>query len=270
MHSGIINIGECAFGGCSSLPDIIIPSSVISIGGGAFSECSSLTSVTIPEGVTNISGNMFGDCSSLKSITIPDTVTNIDEYAFGNCTALKTVNLGYGVESIGNYAFYNCSSLKSITIPKRIKSIGYSFDLCDALTDVYYGGDEWDRENIDIYDPYLPNATWHYNSENSEDEDMEILGLIVSDNTVTVEFGGEIQSGDCVMVAVYSLRGEFLGIESAITYEDEYEYTFDIDIPENARVKAFLWAGSNDDEEAFYTTLIPRCSAYEMLVGIQE
>ena len=61
----VTSIGYSAFGGCSSLTNIVIPKSVKSIGDFAFSHCSSLTSIVIPESVTSIGERAFFWCENL-------------------------------------------------------------------------------------------------------------------------------------------------------------------------------------------------------------
>ena len=62
----VVEIGEGAFSGCTSLTSIFIPESVTEIGGLAFSGCTNLTSISIPESVTSIRGGAFENCRSLK------------------------------------------------------------------------------------------------------------------------------------------------------------------------------------------------------------
>ena len=69
-----------------------------------------------------------------------------------------------GVTSIGSYAFYYCQNC-SITLPSSISSIGKcAFSCCDALTDVYYGGEiaEWQRINISQGNSWLTSKSIHY------------------------------------------------------------------------------------------------------------
>lgn len=70
------SIPDNAFGGCTSLKSITIPSSVTSIGRAAFQGCSALTSITIPSSVTSIGPDAFANCTSLNTIF------------FDNCTDL--------------------------------------------------------------------------------------------------------------------------------------------------------------------------------------
>ncbi|MBR4851974.1 MAG: leucine-rich repeat protein, partial [Clostridia bacterium] len=45
IGNGVTSIGECAFSGCSSLTNIVIPDSVTSIGDYAFYYCTSLKNI---------------------------------------------------------------------------------------------------------------------------------------------------------------------------------------------------------------------------------
>ncbi len=87
----VLEIGDRAFGGCTSLTAIIIPNSVTSIGYAAFYKCSSLTSITIPNSVTSINYKAFSYCTSLTSVTIGSGVTSIAYYAFEYCQSLTNV-----------------------------------------------------------------------------------------------------------------------------------------------------------------------------------
>ncbi len=133
----VTSIGDMAFRGCSNLTSITIPGGVTSIGDSAFYDCRSLTSITIPDGVTRIGYSAFCDCHSLTSITIPDSVASIDDGAFSDCSSLTSITIPDGVIGIGVAAFEDCSSLTSITIPDSVKSIGDRvFWGCSSLTSI--------------------------------------------------------------------------------------------------------------------------------------
>ncbi|MCR5653955.1 MAG: leucine-rich repeat domain-containing protein, partial [Ruminococcus sp.] len=113
-----------AFGNCSSVTKVTIPSSVKIIDKSAFSNCDNLTEVVIPSSVETIADWSFNSCGKLKSITIPDKVKRIGDHAFDYCDALESLTIGSGVESIGDYAFYMNQELTNLEIPKNVKSIG--------------------------------------------------------------------------------------------------------------------------------------------------
>ena len=121
--TGLKEIGESAFSGCSSLSSINIPDGVTSIGYSAFYNCGSLTSVTIPNSVTSIGNSAFYYCG-LTSVTIPNGVTSIGDYTFWMCRNLSSVIFGDDVTSIGNHSFQGCNNLNSMTLPSNLTSIG--------------------------------------------------------------------------------------------------------------------------------------------------
>ena len=85
VKEGTRIICDSAFSFCSSLSEIVIPSSVASIGDSAFSWCSSLSEIVIPSSVTSIGDSAFSSCDSLSEIVIPSSVTSIGDDAFYNC-----------------------------------------------------------------------------------------------------------------------------------------------------------------------------------------
>ena len=106
-------------------------------------------------------------------------MTRISKYAFYQCSSLSSIEIPESVTSIGKYAFYQCSSLSSIEIPSGVTSIGYgAFSGCGRLTDVYYDGNEeaWNAILIGAYNDALTNATIHYNSTGSDDNDSSTYG----------------------------------------------------------------------------------------------
>ena len=137
IPDSVTDIGDGAFGGCSSLPNIVIPNSVTSIGDYAFEYCSSLSNIVIPDSVTAIGNFAFSDCSSLSNIVIPDSVTAIGKCAFSDCRSLSNIVIPDSVTAIGKWAFYDCRSLPNIVIPNSVTSIGdYAFSDCRSLSKI--------------------------------------------------------------------------------------------------------------------------------------
>ena len=160
IDSGVENIGDFAFCGCTNLTSVTIPASVTSIEDSAFRDCKSLQRVTIPygvntiganaffgckgltsivisSGVTRICSDAFRNCTSLQSVTIPSSVTSIDQNAFQGCTSLQSVTIPYGVTRINQNAFYGCANLQSVTIPPSVTRIdGFAFYGCTSLQSV--------------------------------------------------------------------------------------------------------------------------------------
>lgn len=154
-------IGDYAFGWCTNLTDMIIPSSVGSIGIYAFEHCHALSSIVFPSSINNIGKGVcmgcyslksvsmqgtisvippqaFQACTSLQSIVIPDGTTSIEWDSFNGCTALKNVSISSSVTNIGTRAFADCSQLTSITIPNSDVHINdEAFSGCSSLRKIY-------------------------------------------------------------------------------------------------------------------------------------
>lgn len=80
--------------------EVVLPSGLTEIGDGAFQGCTLLTSLVVPSSVTRIDDSAFEGCENLTSLVIPDSVTWIGSYAFKNCGKV-TVHA-----SAGSYAHY--------------------------------------------------------------------------------------------------------------------------------------------------------------------
>ncbi len=164
------SIDSGAFGECTGLTSVTIPSSITTIEGYTFAGCTGLTSVTIPNSVTSIGDYAFYGCSSLTSVTIPNSVTTIGDAVFVCCSGLTSISVASGntvydsrnncnaiietasntliagckttvipntVTTIGYAAFAGCTSLTSVTIPNSVTTIGIgAFQECSALTSI--------------------------------------------------------------------------------------------------------------------------------------
>lgn len=81
----VISIGINSFFKCSSLKEIVIPSSVTTIGNQSFCECFKLEKISLSSSLISIGEHAFRGCSSLRQITIPNTVTSIGQSALCQC-----------------------------------------------------------------------------------------------------------------------------------------------------------------------------------------
>ena len=116
-----------------------IPSGVLSIGQGAFGWDRYLTSVTIPEGVTNIGSRAFMFCYLLTEVTLPNSLTSIGAEAFIECYHLTSITIPAGVTSIGSGAFADCTGLSSIFfVGSTPPGFGGNVFLADTNATAYY------------------------------------------------------------------------------------------------------------------------------------
>ncbi|MDE6460496.1 MAG: leucine-rich repeat protein, partial [Paramuribaculum sp.] len=91
----------------SNVAFIHVPSSVVEIGEEAFEGCSSLVGI---------------DRMSAYEL-VPESVAKLGKGVFKNCTALRRIDIGDGVETIEPETFDGCDALKHIKFGKKVKEI---------------------------------------------------------------------------------------------------------------------------------------------------
>ena len=152
LNSGIIDIGDYMFYGCSKLTlgSLTVSSSGIkAIGTHAFDGVSNLGSLTISDLNVTVNDGAFQDCTGLKTLTLPikfNSVRNGSDAIFEGCTGITTVNFTgtnndvghiYTVDGISNYTktpWYQTEEDCTINFGANIVGIGaYTFCGCDNI-----------------------------------------------------------------------------------------------------------------------------------------
>ena len=137
--TGVTNIGEYAFSGCTNLVEITIPKSVTNIEMSAFKNCRSLATISIPHGVPSIEPYTFQHCESLIFVSIPSSVKSIGNEAFQWCN-IYSITIPDSVTSIGESAFSSCPHLSSITVGSGVMNIEACAFNSYSLKSIYFKG----------------------------------------------------------------------------------------------------------------------------------
>ena len=136
---GKVHINDWAFGGCTSLREVVIESRETVIGDNVFRGCTNLKKVSLPSALSNMGGYTFYDCTSLTSISIPEGIDKVNNECFRGCTKLENVTFQGAVKRICSGVFYGCTSLKTIDLSKGVEVIeGEAFQNCSALTTIIF------------------------------------------------------------------------------------------------------------------------------------
>ena len=157
--TGLTEIEDDAFNGCSALESVVLPSTIVSIGLSAFQEtalkeitipksvgelgeytfrkCPSLTTVEFEEGSTinTIPTGMCLDCSTLREVIVSNTITKLNSNAFMRCPYfLPNAILNQNpITYIDWYVFQGCAN-DYVTIPTTVEFIGnYAFYGCNTV-----------------------------------------------------------------------------------------------------------------------------------------
>ncbi len=84
----------------------------VGIADGTFRDCTTLYDVIFPSTLKYIGNNAFRGCVTLCELTFPDSLKKIGALAFNSCHNLHTVVLGEGLEDIGVGAFTYTKALE--------------------------------------------------------------------------------------------------------------------------------------------------------------
>ena len=118
----------------------------------AFKNCKSIKSVKLPSTITNFGSHVFEGCSGITTLLVDQVIQ--DNISIFDKNYITNIIFQDDVTSIGKngnrYTFSSFPKLTSVTIPASVKHIElYSFDYCDVLENIYYGGtfEEWCNKN---------------------------------------------------------------------------------------------------------------------------
>ena len=89
----IVSVGNDGIDGKVVIPNTYKGKTVGKIGNNAFGNCTGLIAIELPTTVTWIDSYAFSGCVNLSDITLSDSVSKIGEYAFKDCTALTTLDI---------------------------------------------------------------------------------------------------------------------------------------------------------------------------------
>jgi hypothetical protein len=151
----VVEIGEKAFSGNTTIRSVTIPEGITIIPKDAFDGCTGLTSISIPASVIRIGANgndaedAFDRCTELTDITVAEAngvysaenavLFNKDKTTLLLCPEGKSgsYTIPSSVTDIAYCAFQSCVKLTSVTIPNSVTSIGESaFFRCTGLTSI--------------------------------------------------------------------------------------------------------------------------------------
>jgi hypothetical protein len=162
LPTGVTEIGERAFEGCTGLTEKI----VVYDGIRSFHGDTSITRFIVAEGVTTIGIKAFYGCTGLTSLEgLRSTgVTEIGEMAFYGCTGLTSLEglRSTGVTTIGNGAFQGCTGLTSLVgLPPDLTPPQNTFSACKPLS-VMQGLEESQNPSPDFFKKQFSEYSNHF------------------------------------------------------------------------------------------------------------
>lgn len=113
--SGVNELEEEVFAGCSSLSEISVSEDVKIIGKRCFDECVSLKSISF-ENIEEIGERAFERCDGLESVKLNGILT--DYHAFADCSGLKTVEFDSS-SVLKSGALFSCTNVDTVVYNGR-------------------------------------------------------------------------------------------------------------------------------------------------------
>ena len=117
-----------------TVTELIIPDdgSVLEIGDDACRGRTSLERVVIPGSVRTVCASAFLDCTSLASVELGKGIKTLEYYCFYGCTSLTSLVLPVNV-AVGPRVLADCTSLREVTIPTKIMVQDFYPDLAELF-----------------------------------------------------------------------------------------------------------------------------------------
>lgn len=123
LSTGITNIDDGVFDGCSKITSIVFPQTLQTIGKKSFANCSKISVIRLPENVTSVGDNAFEGCTSLRSLF---------------CDALFP-------PFVGSKAFEKCSAEFHVSV--------------SSSSEETYKNSDWNQYNVSSAQPF--NEIWY-------------------------------------------------------------------------------------------------------------
>ena len=243
IGGGITRIGNNAFGYCTGLTDVSIPTTVTSIGNRAFVGCGKLAAVEYPGTqdewddiaigsgnglLTNVKPQMVkGSCGKTARysynpktgvLTITGTGAMYD-YSVGgapwyeNHVFITAVVIDDNISAIGANAFADCMNMTSVSIGRLVDTIGDgAFNGCDKLATVNYARTQadWDEISIGENNAPLTNIKPQYGGKCGANATYH---FDPASGTLTISGSGAMEDYGSAYPGYYGLRESITAIQ---------------------------------------------------------
>lgn len=133
--SGIQNVGDSSFEGCTSLINVTLAGTVTEIGDWAFSG-TGIVNLTLPRGIQTINDGAFDSCSELTNVSLPDTLQSIGQFVFRGPNKLKAMYVPESVGYIGSYSIGyqdNNTLVRDFRIKGVKDSVAYNYAKINSI-----------------------------------------------------------------------------------------------------------------------------------------
>ena len=136
--TGLTEIGDYAFEGCTALTSVKFPNSLQRIGEWAFAYCSQLENIDFNGCSAELDNAAFLGCEAIEHLDIPDNIHIVGYSVFNSCKGLKTVVVNHPDEVWPDAIFAECSSLETAELYSKNIASTWTFWNCTNLRSVTF------------------------------------------------------------------------------------------------------------------------------------
>lgn len=234
LPKGTTYIGKETFWGCSSLPsDFIFPEGLKEIGEWAFGRCTSFTKVILPEGLVKLDDGAFMDCTGITEMDLPESLVYLGSKILGSYTtnfqihtirinsidldrkcgssfsglkSLTRVEIGPKVKNLISGLFSGCVNLETIEIADE-RSLEYIGSGTFGDINNYLNRTPWLSSKMNSDEPvYIGRVLLTYANSNNY-QDTRNTTAVIPEGTVCL--GGN---------SLYYFRGDSVVLPSTLRY----------------------------------------------------